>query len=346
MYKNCLFCRRPLGENGTLEFLPVGRRLAFDAHRGRLWVVCSACGRWNLCPFEERWEALDECARLSETALVEEASDEISLLRHKGGLSLIRVGKPSLSELVSWRYARNLIRRRRVFMANVAVAGTASALMLVGTAAGWTVAVPILVTLNGLVPILEAKRTVIDVTTADGTDLVCTAPMARGLCFQHDAAGGLALRVRTKNAGYQEVTGDDAGILLARAMPYINETGGTVDSALLAARSITERGGIDGFLASVAQDGDLHQGAVLKARGHHPRREGAIYRYPKPLQLAIEAASQIHQEDRFLSGEMKRTLAEWQSAEEEAEISDGILEPRGWKEFRRAHLPGKPEDVG
>ena len=52
-----MFCNRSLGENRVVEHFPVGRRLAFDAERGRLWVVCRKCERWNLSPMEERWEA-------------------------------------------------------------------------------------------------------------------------------------------------------------------------------------------------------------------------------------------------------------------------------------------------
>jgi len=60
MYSTCLFCNRPLGSNESIEHFPVGRRLAFDAAKGRLWVVCPSCERWNLTPLEERWEAIEE----------------------------------------------------------------------------------------------------------------------------------------------------------------------------------------------------------------------------------------------------------------------------------------------
>ena len=58
MYSTCIFCHAGLGSNEAIEHFPVGRRLAFDAAKGRLWVVCSACERWNLSPLEERWEAI------------------------------------------------------------------------------------------------------------------------------------------------------------------------------------------------------------------------------------------------------------------------------------------------
>ena len=53
----CLFCSFPLGRNDAIEEIPVGRRLAFDQHYGRLWVICPGCARWNLTPIDERWEA-------------------------------------------------------------------------------------------------------------------------------------------------------------------------------------------------------------------------------------------------------------------------------------------------
>lgn len=61
MYSTCMFCNRPLGTNEVVEHFPVGRRLAFDAARGRLWVVCRKCERWNLSPLAERWEAVELC---------------------------------------------------------------------------------------------------------------------------------------------------------------------------------------------------------------------------------------------------------------------------------------------
>ena len=52
MHATCLFCDAPFGANEALETLPVGRRIAFDPAKGRLWVVCRRCERWNLTPLE------------------------------------------------------------------------------------------------------------------------------------------------------------------------------------------------------------------------------------------------------------------------------------------------------
>jgi hypothetical protein len=50
MYSTCLFCHQALGANEAIEAFPVGRRLVFDQQRGRLWVVCRKCQKWNLSP--------------------------------------------------------------------------------------------------------------------------------------------------------------------------------------------------------------------------------------------------------------------------------------------------------
>ncbi|MGI9039356.1 MAG: hypothetical protein ACR2GQ_10905 [Gemmatimonadota bacterium] len=59
MYSTCLFCNRPLGTNEAIEEFPIGRRLAYDPAKGRLWAVCRRCERWNLSPLEIRWEAIE-----------------------------------------------------------------------------------------------------------------------------------------------------------------------------------------------------------------------------------------------------------------------------------------------
>ena len=81
MYATCLFCNRPLGSNESIEHFPVGKRLAFDSAKGRLWVVCPSCERWNLTPLEERWEAIEEAERLYHGTRLRAATDQIGLAR-------------------------------------------------------------------------------------------------------------------------------------------------------------------------------------------------------------------------------------------------------------------------
>ena len=85
MYSACMFCKRPLGANEVVEDFPVGRALAFDSAKGRLWVLCGRCKRWNLTPLEERWEAIETCERLFESLQTRASTENIGLARHPEG---------------------------------------------------------------------------------------------------------------------------------------------------------------------------------------------------------------------------------------------------------------------
>src|SRR5687768_11214253 len=94
MYSTCLYCKGKLGANDMLERFPIGRRIAFDAAKGRLWVVCAACARWNLTPIEERYEAIEDCERLYRSTYVRISTGNIGLARMRDGLELVRIGAP------------------------------------------------------------------------------------------------------------------------------------------------------------------------------------------------------------------------------------------------------------
>ncbi len=137
MFTRCIFCHRDLPTNETVENFPVGRQIAFDPGRGRLWAVCPACRRWNLAPIEERWEALEELEKLTrDRARLLSKTDNIALFR-AGEIELVRVGSAQLQEEAWWRYGRELVRRRRIYTALTA-AGTAAVIGAVagGAAAG------------------------------------------------------------------------------------------------------------------------------------------------------------------------------------------------------------------
>src|SRR5215203_823299 len=112
MYSTCIFCHSSLGKNEAIEHFPVGRRLAFDEAKGRLWAVCAKCGRWNLTPLEERWEAIEECERQFRGTIVRSSTDQIGLARIGEGTDLIRIGKPLRPELAAWRYGKRFYRRK------------------------------------------------------------------------------------------------------------------------------------------------------------------------------------------------------------------------------------------
>jgi hypothetical protein len=108
MYSACLFCSAPFGTNDAIEELQIGRRLAFDPARGRLWVVCRRCGRWNLTPIEDRWEPLEQCERSFRATRVRISSTNIGLARLDDGAELIRIGVPLPNEFAAWRYEERL----------------------------------------------------------------------------------------------------------------------------------------------------------------------------------------------------------------------------------------------
>src|SRR5207248_1480343 len=54
MYRTCAFCNSKLDGDGGPSGLGVGRRLAFDEWKSRLWVICPKCSRWNM-PRRARW---------------------------------------------------------------------------------------------------------------------------------------------------------------------------------------------------------------------------------------------------------------------------------------------------
>src|SRR6185295_12385140 len=104
MYSTCLFCQTALGRNDALEHFTVGRRLAYDAAKGRLWVVCPRCERWNLTPLETRWEAIEEAERAYRATRVRVSTRNVGLAKLSEGLQLVRLGAPELAELATWRY--------------------------------------------------------------------------------------------------------------------------------------------------------------------------------------------------------------------------------------------------
>ena len=137
MYATCLFCNRQLGSNESIEHFPVGRRLAFDSAKGRLWVVCPACERWNLTPLEERWEAIEDAERLYRGTRLRAATDQIGLARLRDGTELVRIGEPLRPEFAAWRYGDQFGRRRRrqMLIAGAGV-GAIGAIVAGGLAAG------------------------------------------------------------------------------------------------------------------------------------------------------------------------------------------------------------------
>lgn len=132
MYSTCLFCNSTLGTTESIEHFPVGRRLAYDAAKGRLWVVCKHRERWNLSPLETRWEAIEEAERAFRATKLRASTDNIALTQLAEGLQLVRVGAALKPEFAAWRYGDQFGKRRRRHFAWMAIPIIGASMPLMG----------------------------------------------------------------------------------------------------------------------------------------------------------------------------------------------------------------------
>jgi hypothetical protein len=176
MYSTCLFCNKPLGTNEVIEVFPVGRRLAFDEARGRLWVVCRHCERWNLSPMEERWEAVEACERLFRETRMRVSTENIGLARLKEGLELVRIGTPQRPEFAAWRYGDQFGRRRRRAILIGGGIGVGVSLVMVGGLVAGVISSGLLAQSGNFVNIFTNARTRVRLRTEDGRVLKLKNP--------------------------------------------------------------------------------------------------------------------------------------------------------------------------
>ena len=132
MYAHCLFCTSALGHNESIEHFPVGRRLAYDPVKGRLWVICRTCEQWNLTPLEVRWEAIEQAESLYRQSRLRIATENIGLAQLSEGLELVRIGTPPKLELAGWRYGDQFGRRRRKYFARTGIGMVIAGLPMLG----------------------------------------------------------------------------------------------------------------------------------------------------------------------------------------------------------------------
>lgn len=336
MYATCLFCTRPLGANESIESFPVGRRLAFDSSRGRLWVVCRRCERWNLTPLDERWEAIEECERRFRGARLRASTDNIGLARLSEGVDLIRIGDALRPEIAVWRYGTHL--RWRYFSA--AGRRTLDAMAL-GCVAGATLAGALTpgasAVMIGLgVPLVHLYRrgTIMDeLHTGDGRRCVLRRRDVGGARIVAEPdAGGWALELPHRD-GRSRLRGDAATAALGRLMVHVNHRGASHYSVGVALErlSLVER--TDDFIASTARRAE--QAVALEYEAERRRswwssRQEADYEPPTlgdldvHLRLAMEMALHEEMERRALEGELALLRAAWREAEEIAAIADDL----------------------
>ena len=333
MYSTCLFCNGDLGRNEVIESFPVGRRLAFDAAKGRLWVVCRRCERWNLTPLEERWEAIEQCEREFRDTRLRVSTDEIGLARLREGLELVRIGAPQRPELAAWRYGDQFGRRRRRHYAMVA-----GGVAIVGVV---VVAGPVLGLVSGAAvnpawQLINAgrglyrARTMVRVPAPN--DVVMRTRLADlGRVRLSTDGGEIVLSVPVANVGswwryrglheMQQLTGEDAIRAAGALLPRMNQSGGSAEQVQRAVGLLEENQSPQRLFSQAAGPAARSSGWSL--------RPGALKLHKLPIhtRLALEMASHEESERRALEGELNVLEEAWRDAEEIAGIADDMFLP-------------------
>ena len=327
MYTSCLFCTCDLGRNESIESMPIGRRLAFDGEKGRLWVVCRHCERWNLTAVEERWEALEQCERAFSITRLRVSTDNIGLARLHEGLELVRVGRALRPEFAAWRYGDQFGRRRRRQLAL-----TGGALVLVGgVVAGGAVAGIGLGAFGGMISQIvqrlvngNPKAVIARLQLPEGVLTVERRDLARTSILPSDRAP-FALGIDRKGGGVVLLDGPDAVRAAGLLFPAANRFGAGRNDVRGAVSRIESAGDPAGYLAGVTR-----AGAIARRAADYDRRWGTaqgkgLFALPKVERLAIEMALQEDSERRAMEGELQELERAWRDAEEIAAISDDLL---------------------
>jgi hypothetical protein len=345
MYSHCIFCRQALGRNEVVESFPVGRRLAFDAARGRLWVVCPWCERWNLSPLEERWEAVEECERQYRSTRLRVATDNIGLARLPEGLELVRIGRPERPEFAAWRYGDRFGRRRRRRMLQAGIGLGAVGLVAAG---GWAWGIPLSATWYGMVRIFISAVGTPNVVIAtvpmdDEPDLKLLVEDVTGVLLM-PAEGEQPWRLAVEKDGIRHyLSGERALHTVSLLLPSINHSGGSARRTRDAVTYLSQLDHPTDAFAQVAatmqKRKETEFGDPAWARSASAFHCHRITMQPAPVRLALEMAAHEETERRAMEGELAFLEQAWREAERIAAIADtlGLADriERGLQRLRR-----------
>jgi hypothetical protein len=324
--------------------LPVGRRLAFDPSKGRLWVICPRCRGWNLVPLLERWEALEEAERRFEIATIGTSTENIALGHLGDGTELIRVGRTRRGELAAWRYANRLVARGMksgvvggLVIVGAYAVGLGAGLNLLGVVVGVGLGAGTILGLRDRRPILRTRdgRTI---RAGDG---------ARARLRPGDGELGWRLIVPRLRSDV-ELDGDEGLRVLRKLVPRANPWGGSPAQVEEALSDVERVGSPSGLVRMVASElghtwnvDPAHNPLAFGALG--PASPHRIVTGRPRLRLALEMAVNEEIERRALAGEMHLLEREWREAEELAGVSDDLLLPdsvRAWLDEHRTSRDG------
>jgi hypothetical protein len=325
VYHTCLYCNHDLGHNEVVELLPIGRRLAFDAAQGRLWVVCRSCEKWNLVPFDTRLETIDVCEALFRGARLRYSTDHIGIARLSEGLELVRIGSAQRPEFAAWRYGDQFGRRRRKNRLQYTL-GTASVVALFVTRHAL---LPVIgmsgsMSLNMLsvgTGIYSTRRVAVRIPERDGVGGVLSGPNAAEADMVTGHADDWALRLRLHH-------GSRAGFVRGLATSEVRLTGAHAVEGLGLVLPLLNRAGgsqrvVGDAVAMVGGYGDIH-GLVDGYRAQNSSAEVALRSMDRRVTLAFEMASHEETERVALGGELKLLERQWKEADELARIADDL----------------------
>lgn len=348
MFTTCIHCAADLGRNEALEEFPVGQRLAFDPAKGRLWVVCRACARWNLSPLDERWEAIEAAERRFRDSRLRVSTDEIGLARLREGLDLIRIGDPQRPEMAAWRYGDQFGRRRnRQMLVTGAVVGSAAAVvggvLWLGAGAAslggvWGN--------GGLWDMLVHGRPgelVARVCTVDGELLRVLRRHARMTVIERvEQDQPLQLRLE-HDRGTSILTGAEAERAAQQLLPTVNRFGGSSKRVQQAVELLETAGDPAGVLQRLQRtlgakpddkrwkrpsvDPDSSAWKRKMSAEQVSKIPGALHTMPVHERLAFEMALHEESERRAMDGELEDLERAWRDAEEIAKIADDMFVP-------------------
>ncbi|HET7232454.1 MAG TPA: hypothetical protein VFJ16_20770 [Longimicrobium sp.] len=334
MYRHCIYCSANLGANQAIENFPVGRHVAFDAEKGRLWAVCARCARWNLAPIEERWEAVEEAEKRFADCRLRVQSENIGLARLPDGTRLVRIGKALRRELAAWRYGAEFRRRHRWFWPAVAATATMALLHVLP--------------LGAFAPGLwfagaqwaQGRRRVIRLPAAQsptGAELDVRGIHVAGAVVKGGAAPG-SLQVQLPMEGFWSrigrnhrvpdaplvtLEGDAARRTVERAMPLVNGLGGSRKDVEAAVATLAESGTAEALTEAWFMKAGVRLSVLGVASSH---RTGGV---PAPVHRALALEMALHEESerRALQGELTLLESAWREAEALADIADRLSDP-------------------
>ena len=339
--------------------------------KGRLWVICTRCGRWNLTPLDERWEAIDDAERLFRGTRLRMSTDNIGLACFRESFELVRIGPALLPEIASWRYGARLARldpdrvsRADLFVRGAHLIARATAAALVGYAHGVGFSDDAVLQ-DADVPsrgrtCCSAYRT--STTRRSSSAMRTWAP--RNWCapskdspWQLQAPPRHRLRRRCPKSPALRV----AGKMLA-TLNFGVASQAEVQHAISKLDAAGDPEGYFTRVASLAMRTSWGRFPDAPSEEEHPRgtfaerlalqlanrsfwgrggtgseEQTPLYRLPAVDRLSLEMAANEDIERQALRGELDALHAAWRDAEEIAAIADGLFTDDVLEEFKRQY---------